>query len=134
MIPIISSILGIAKSIIPDKNAQLEFEKKLLEHKSDIEKQFVKYANLDHELRMKEINTRGFKAWWRPALMFGFGIIVFLYGLIYYIVPGVLVYFPIFDYAPLIEAPKVDPALWDLVKYSVLGLGGMRTIDKWRSK
>jgi hypothetical protein len=112
MSPIISAILGM----------------------KELEKSFVSYAEKDHELRIKEIEHKGFKAWWRPFLMFGFGTIIMLYCFLYYILPGILVYFPNMDWVMLIQAPKVDPALWNLVMYSIIGIGGMRTIDKYRKK
>ena len=134
MLPIISTILGIANKFIPDQDKQIELQKMLIEKETELEKAFVSYADKDHELRIKEIEHKGFKSWWRPFLMFGFGTIVMLYCIIYYIIPGILVYLPDMDWVMLIEPIKVDPALWDLVKYSILGIGGMRTVDKFRRK
>lgn len=135
MIPVIDSIINIIGKFIPDEDKQLEVKKALIEQQTELEKRFETYAKLDHDLRMKEIELTGFKASWRPYVMFGFSTVVIIYCLLYYIVPGILYYLtpdslPAF-FAPI---PKVDPALWDLVKYSILGIGGMRTIDKWRQR
>ena len=132
--PIIGAILGIANKFIPDEDAKLEFKKKLLDHEKELEQVFNDYSKRDHELRIKEMEFSGFKSLWRPVMMFSFSAIVVLYSFIYYILPGILVHFPSLEYATLLDAPVVDPALWDLVKYSILGIGGMRTVDKWRSK
>lgn len=134
MLPIVSTILGIATKFIPDKDKQIELQKMLIEKETELEKAFVSYADKDHELRLKELEHRGFKSWWRPFLMFGFGTIVMLYCMIYYILPGIMVYFPQFEFALLMEPIQVDPALWDLVKYSILGIGGMRTVDKYNRR
>lgn len=134
MLPIIGTILGIAEKFIPDPDKQIELKKAILAQEQAIEKEFVKYANMDHQLRLKEIELTGFKASWRPYIMFTFSTIIAIYCILSYIVPSILIYFPEYDYVGLIEPVKIDPALWDLVKYSILGIGGMRTIDKWRNK
>ena len=128
----ISEIIGLVGKFMPDPKARQELELKLLENKSEIEKQFTSLAGQDHALRMKEIETNGFKSLWRPCLMFSFGVIVTMYSLLYYILPGLLSQLGVEPSLILLDPPEVDPALWDLVKYSVLGLGGMRTVDKMR--
>lgn len=130
MIPILGTILEIFGKVIPDQDKQAELAKALDDNKVKIESAFAEYAKQDVELRIKELEANGFKAWWRPFAMFGFSSIVILYCLIYYIFPGLVVYFNLNVWIP--DAPVVDPALWELVMYSILGIGGMRTIDKWR--
>ena len=125
MIPIIDSVLDIAKRFIPDEDKKLELDKAILEHKTELENKFFEYARLDSKLRMKEIELTGFKASWRPYVMFSFSTVIVIYCILYYLLPAVLIFFPSLDYITLLEPPKVDPALWDLVKYSILGIGGL---------
>ena len=132
MIPILSAILPIINKVIPNSDAQAEIQKALIEKELEIEKAFQEYARMDHDLRIKEIEHKGFKASWRPYLMFTFGTLVALYVLLYNILPGVLSLFNLEPSLLLLDPPPVDPALWDLVKYSILGIGGMRSVDKWR--
>jgi hypothetical protein len=134
MLPIIDSVLGIVKSFVPDPDKQAELKKALMKHEAELESKFLEYARMDHELRIKEIEHTGFKASWRPYVMFGFSTIVMLYCILYYLLPGVFAYFPDLkvNRLGLLDPIVVDDALWDLVKYSILGIGGMRTIDKWR--
>ena len=133
MIPIIDSVLGIIEKFVPDQEKSNDIKKELMKHEAALEDKFLSYANKDMELRLKEIESTGFKAMWRPVMMFSFCAIVVLYCLIYYILPGILVYFPMdYEILEMLEPIPVDPALWDLVKYSILGIAGMRTIDKAR--
>lgn len=122
----LDSVLKIIEKWVPD---QEEAHKLRVE----MEKQFDNYSRRDHELRLKEMEHKGFKSWWRPFLMFGFGTIVMVYCVIYYLLPGLAEISGI-ESLELLELaePEVDPALWDLVKYSILGIGGMRTVDKWK--
>lgn len=124
----IDSILKIIDKWVPDQEERLKL-------KVDLERQFNDYSKRDHELRIKEMEHTGFKSWWRPALMTGFGTIVIIYCIIYYLMPGAIELLQIesLEFVDLTE-PEVDPALWDLVKYSILGIGGMRTVDKWRTR
>jgi hypothetical protein len=139
MIPIIDSVLGIVNKFIPDQDTQARVKMALIEQEKELEKNFNDYSKRDHDLRIKEIEFSGFKASWRPYVMFGFSTVVIIYCIIYYIIPGIVYYFTPYE-LPVFTAPvpKVDPALWDLVKYSILGIGGMRTLDKgvrtWRDK
>ena len=132
---IVDTVLNIINKFIPDTDQQEKIKLELKKEETNLEQVYAKYANIDHELRMKEIDTTGFKATWRPFLMFGFGSIVMLYSFIYYILPAILAVLGIeIDSLILLDPPKIDPALWDLVKFSILGIGGMRTVDKWRIK
>jgi hypothetical protein len=122
----LDQVLKIIDKWVPDREEAQRL-------KVEMEKNFNDYSRRDHELRLKEFEHKGFKSWWRPFLMFGFGTVVMLYCIIYYLVPGLaelsgLEYFELLD----LTEPEVDPALWDLVKYSILGIGGMRTVDKWK--
>lgn len=130
MLPLIGPILDIVNKFIPDADKKMELQKEILKHEQKLEQHFSEYAKLDNNLRIKEMEHKGWKAAWRPFLMFSFGIIVVLYCLLFYIMPGIVVYFNLNVWIP--TPPIVDKNLWDLVMYSILGIGGMRTVDKWR--
>lgn len=124
----LDQVLKIIDKWVPDREEAQRL-------KVEMEKNFNDYSRRDHELRLKEFEHKGFKSWWRPFLMFGFGTIVMTYCVIYYLLPGLgeisgIEHFELLD----LSEPTVDPALWDLVKYSILGIGGMRTVDKWRQR
>jgi hypothetical protein len=122
----LDNILKVIDKWVPDREEAQRL-------KVEMEKNFNDYSRRDHELRLKEFEHKGFKSWWRPALMTSFGTIVVSYCFLYYIMPALVVYFQIesLEFMDLVE-PDVNPALWDLVKYSILGIGGMRTVDKWK--
>ena len=134
MIPIIDSVMKIIGKVIPDQDKQHELKIEMLKNKEKLEQHFSEYSKRDMDLRIKEMEHKGFKAMWRPTMMFSFCAIVVLYSFISYILPGIMLYFPEADIHlwGLPEPIPVDPALWDLVKYSILGIGGMRTLDKWK--
>jgi len=130
MLPFISPILDIISKVIPDKDKQAELQKAILENKDKIESHFVEYAKIDAEIRMKEMEMTGFKSWWSPLLSLSFGLFLVAFCVLYYILPAIVVYLNLNVYIP--QAPEVDSNIWDIILYVILGISGMRTIDKWK--
>lgn len=126
MIPIISTILGIAEKVLPDKDKQLELRKKLLDHQADLEKQFGEYAKYDHDLRLKEFEHKGFKSWWRPFSMMALSTIMVLYLFFYYILPQIIVVFNLNVY--YLEPVEMPDIVWQVFAACILGLGALRSI------
>lgn len=130
MLPFISPILEIVNKFIPDKDKQAELQKAILENQNKIESHFVEYAKLDSEIRMREMELSGFKSWWRPLLSLSLGLFVVAFCVLYYILPAIVVYLNLNVFIP--QAPEVDSNIWNIILYVILGISGMRTIDKWK--
>lgn len=130
MIPVIDTILSIVGKFIPDQNAQMELRKALSDNEVKIEESFVKYAQLEHDLRMKELENTGFKAMWRPLVMALWSGCLILYLFMYYILPQIIVVFNINTYfLPPVEMPEI---VWEVFAFCIIGIAGFRTIDKWK--
>jgi hypothetical protein len=135
MLPFLSPILDIVNKFIPSEDKKIELQKEILKHESELEKAFQKYAQLDHDLRIKEMEHTGFKASWRPYIMFSLSTVVVLHLLLAYVVPYIAYYS---GYDPFImvsigvpNIPMPDIA-WQVFAFCVVGVSGLRTLDKWR--
>lgn len=106
MLGLIDTIVKVAGKFIPDQDKVLELKAELLKQQGEFEKQITEHARMDHELRMKEFEHKGFKSWWRQILAFGLGIIAILYGLLYLIIPGIVHYLVVFN--------VIDPGFWSI--------------------
>lgn len=132
MLPIITSVLDIAKKFIPDPDKQLELQKAVLEQEKELEKNFAQYAKQDHELRIKEIEHKGFKASWRPYIMFSLSTIMVVYLFVFYILPQLIVTLDLNVY--YLEPIPMPDVVWQVFAFCIVGVAGLRTIDKWRQK
>lgn len=132
MLPFLAPVLGIVNKFIPDKDKQLEFEKELLNHKSEIESKFVEYAKMDQQLRIKELESSGFKSWWRPGSMAALSLFVISRLILEYIIPPLVVYLDLNIWIPQFE-PLPD-IIWQVYAFCIVGLGGMRTMEKIKRK
>ena len=132
MLPLLGPVLEIVKGFIPDADKQMELKKAMLEQEEKLEKHFAQYAKMDHDLRIKEIEHKGFKASWRPYIMFSLSTIMVLYLFTYYILPQIIVVgdFNVYYLEPI---PMPD-VVWQVFAFCIVGVAGLRTIDKWRQK
>lgn len=132
MIPLIGPILDIVGKFIPDPDKQMELKKAVLEQEKELEKHFAQYAKMDHDLRIKEIEHKGFKASWRPAIMMGLSAIMITYLFMFYIIPQIIVVFDLNVY--YLEPIPMPDIVWQVFAFCIVGVSGLRTIDKWRQK
>ena len=132
MIPLIGPILDIVGKFIPDPDKKMELQKAILEQEKELEKHFSEYAKQDHSLRIKEIEHTGFKASWRPAIMTGLSVIMVLYLFMYYIIPQIIVISGLDIY--YLEPIPMPDIVWQVFAFCIVGVSGLRTIDKWRQK
>ena len=132
MLPLIGPILNIVGKFIPDPDKQLEMKKAILDQEAELEKHFSEYAKLDHNLRIKEIEHKGFKASWRPYIMFSLSTIMVLYLFTFFIIPQIIV---VLDLNVMYLEPIPMPDIvWQVFAFCIVGVSGLRTIDKWRQK
>ena len=120
---IVDEILNIIGKFIPSEDEKLKLQSK-------IEETYKVYSENDTKLRIKELESTGFKSYWRPLICFMFAMIVVIYSFLAYIVPMIIVYFNLNIW--ILTLPEIDPHLWDVVLYSILGIAGLRSIDKRR--
>ena len=134
MLPIIDSVLGIGKDLIerliPDPSAQIAAKQKLAElHQTgDLA---VLTANLQLNIEQIKLNAvesssnNNFRSGWRPCIgWIGAAGIAYEF-IVRPLVNGALIYFTHIDAMPNIDIS----ALMTLIT-GMLGLGGLRTIEK----
>lgn len=133
---IIDSILNIVNKFIPSEDKQIELKKEMLKHEAALEKVFSEYSKRDMDLRIKEIESNGFKAWWRPFIMFSLSTCLVTYVFMFYVLPQIIVVLNIDAF--YLEPVPIPDTVWYVFMYCVLGIGGLRTIEKtvrtWKSK
>lgn len=132
MIPLIGPILEIINKFVPDTDKQAEVKLALIAKESELEQIFNTYSKRDHELRIKELEFTGFKASWRPTIMFALSAMMVLYLFMFYILPQIIVVFNIDTY--YLEPIEMPSVVWQVFAFCIVGIGGLRTIDKWRQK
>ena len=130
MLPLIGPILDIVNKFIPSEDKKMELQKEILKHEADLEKHFAKYAELDNNLRIKEMEHKGFKASWRPYIMFSLSTVMVAYLALYYLVPQIIVVSGLNVY--YLEPIPVPDIIWQVFAFCIVGVAGLRTIDKWR--
>lgn len=130
MLPFLGPVLDIVNKFIPDQDKQIELQKEMLKHESKLEEAFQKYAQLDHDLRIKEIEHKGFKASWRPYIMFSLSTAMVAYLVLYYLLPQLIVVFNLNVY--YLEPPVMPDIVWQVFAFCIVGVAGLRTIDKWK--
>lgn len=129
MIPIVDSILKIVGNFIPDQDKVLEVRKLLLTKEAEFQKQITEQANAEIKRELKMLEHKGFKSWWRQFLAFGFGLIMIGYGLLYLLIPQIIVIFNLNSY--YLEAPIVADYYWYLINGLILGGWAVRSlVDK----
>lgn len=129
MLPIIGSIIGIVSSVIdrviPDKAAadKVKLEIMQLEAKGELD---IMLKQL--EINANEANHRSlFVAGWRPCIGWICGL-AFAYH--YVLLPLLLFILPLFGVE--VKLPEFDTAGMMTVLMGMLGLGGLRTLEKWK--
>lgn len=132
MIPLLTPILDIIGKFIPDPDKKIELQKAVLEQEKELEKHFATYAKQDHDLRIKEIEHKGFKASWRPYIMFSLSTIMVVYLFAFYIIPQIIVVLGLNVY--YLEPIPMPDIVWKVFAFCIVGVSGLRTIDKWRQK
>lgn len=119
MIPIIDSILGIVKKVVPDSNAAMNLAK-------DLESEYTKQMSMQHQIIMAEMKSGSGK--WRPRLMYLCMFFVTAHFVMYDLLPYLAV---AFDWQNIIltDGPN-NEHFWSFLKIGVGGYIGGRSAEK----
>ena len=130
----IAAIFGVATTIIdrliPDKHAneKAKMELKLMEAKGDLA---MMAEGLTGNLKINEQEAKHesiFVAGWRPFIGWACGVIFVYHGII---IP-LIKYIAVFNGYDVNTLPEFDTAMFTSTLFGMLGIGGLRTYEKYK--
>lgn len=133
LIPLLSPLLDKVLSFIPNANerekAKLEFELKVQENETKILELFMQSDVIQAEINKAEAaNSNIFVSGWRPFIGWVCGV-SFTWA---FLLEPIIVFIFSASGHPLTDLPKFDISTMSTVLLGMLGLGGMRTFEKFK--
>jgi len=127
--PIIGKVLDFIPNPVEREKAKLEFELKVQENETEILKLFMQSDTVQAEINKAEAtNNNIFVSGWRPFIGWVCGS---AFAWAFFLEPIVLFGFSAAGH-PLTGLPKFDLITMSSVLLGMLGLGGMRTFEKFK--